>query len=216
MRQRFGDCLFDSETRQLVRAGRPIHLPPKAYELLALLLERAPRVISKDEIQAALWPGTFVSDSSLTNVVAQARAAIGDDGHEPALIRTVHGFGYAFAGERTEESVRTAPRRFSRYRLTLGNQRYALYEGENILGRDLDAEVVLDDGSISRRHARITVREASATLEDLQSRHGTFLRGARVEAPIDLEDGDAFTLGPLTLTIQRLSSPGSTDSGLPG
>jgi DNA-binding winged helix-turn-helix (wHTH) protein len=217
MRHRFGDCVFDSATRRLARGGRPVHLSPKAYELLALLLERAPSAVSKEEIQAALWPETFVTDSSLTNAVAQARAAIGDDAREPELIRTVHGFGYAFAGAQARESDEPEserPRRFSHFRLALGNQRYALFEGENLLGRDLDAEVVLDHGSISRRHARITVRGEAATLEDLQSRHGTFRDGMRLANPIELRDGDAVTLGQVTLTIQWISSPGSTDSDL--
>jgi DNA-binding winged helix-turn-helix (wHTH) protein len=214
MRHRFGDCLFDTATRQLVRGGQPVHLGPKAYELLALLLERAPAVVSKDEIQALLWPKTFVSDSSLTNAVAEVRAAIGDGGAESVLIRTVHGFGYAFSGTLAEEGSPAGRPRFSRFRLALGSQRYPLFEGENVLGRDPDAAVVLDHGSVSRRHARITIRNEVVILEDLNSRHGTFLGGTRIDSPRALGGGDTFEVGPLQLTILRLDDAGSTDSDL--
>jgi len=214
MRKSFGDCLFDSETRQLLRVGRPVPLAPKAYALLELLLDRAPRAISKKEICEELWPKTFVSDSSLTNAVAEAREAIGDRARDPALIRTVHGFGYAFVGAVAEEQAPAGRPRFSRFRLALGNQRFPLFEGENVLGRDPEATVVLDHGSVSRRHARITVRQETAILEDLESRHGTFLHGTRIDSPRELKDGDVFAIGPLSMTILRLSGSGSTDSGL--
>ena len=214
MRHLFGDCLFDTATHQLVRGGQPVRLGPKAYELLVLLLERAPSAISKDEIQAALWPKTFVSDSSLTNAVAEVRAAIGDGSGEHPLIRTVHGFGYAFSGALTEEGSPSRRARFSRFRLALGNQRFPLFEGENVLGRDPDAAVVLDHGSVSRRHARITIRDDVVILEDLHSRHGTFVGGTRIDSPRPLEGGDTFRVGPLQLTIDRLADAGSTDSDL--
>lgn len=73
MEKRFGDCVLDSEPRQLLRAGRPVHLSPKAYGLLELLLERAPRALSKREILDVLWPRTFVAESSLTNIVSELR-----------------------------------------------------------------------------------------------------------------------------------------------
>ncbi|HTO86070.1 MAG TPA: FHA domain-containing protein, partial [Thermoanaerobaculia bacterium] len=85
---------------------------------------------------------------------------------------------------------------------------------ENVLGRDPEAAVVLDHGSVSRRHARIIVRQETAILEDLESRHGTFLHGTRIDSPRELKDGDVFAIGPLSMTILRLSGSGSTDSGL--
>ncbi|HEY6929219.1 MAG TPA: FHA domain-containing protein [Thermoanaerobaculia bacterium] len=216
MLKRFGDCLFDSETRQLWRAGCPVPLTPKAYGVLELLLAKAPNAVSKKEIGEALWQQTFVSDSSLTNTVAEARAAIGDSARDPTFIRTVHGFGYAFDGGLTEEQADRDRPRFSAFRLEFGSQRYPLFEGENVLGRDPDAAVVLDHGSVSRRHACITVRGATVLIEDLKSRHGTFVRGDRIDSPTEIRDGDDVSLGPVTLTILAISAPGSTDSGLSG
>ena len=213
-RRRFGSCVLDSGTRQLFRAGRPVHVSPKAYGLLELLLEHAPQAVSKRDIQHALWPRTFVADSSLTNAVAEARAAIEDRARKPLLIRTVHGFGYAFTGKVIDERPSTAVPGFSRYRLVLGNRKFALLEGENILGRDPDAVVIIDHGSVSRRHARISIRGESAILEDLQSRNGTFLGGHRIQTPTKIQDGDLIALGPVSLTLQTLVVPGSTASDL--
>ena len=99
MPQRFGEFEFDRERRQLLRAGRPVPLEPKAYELLALLLERRPQALSRAQIRDVVWPGVFVSESTLGVAVNAIRQALGDDARQPRFIRTVHGFGYAFCGE---------------------------------------------------------------------------------------------------------------------
>jgi DNA-binding winged helix-turn-helix (wHTH) protein len=96
LRLRFSELVFDSDARRLIRGGEPVHLEPKAFELLELLLERRPAAVAKAAIRDRLWPRTFVSESSLTTLAAQLRKALGEDG---ARIRTVHGFGYAFDRE---------------------------------------------------------------------------------------------------------------------
>jgi DNA-binding winged helix-turn-helix (wHTH) protein len=214
MQKRFGDCVFDSETRQLLRAGRPVHLSPKAYRLLELLLERAPRVASKQEIQDVLWPRTFVAESSLTNIVSELRVAVGDRARKPAFLRTVHGFGYAFSGKVVAVRDSKKDEGYSPFRLERGKKKFALSEGQNIVGRDPDVDIHLEHGSVSRRHARISVRGSKAVLEDLHSRNGTFVGGRRVESPVELRDGDVIGLGPVTLTFQKLTSPGSTASDM--
>ena len=99
LRVRFGDCVFDGSARELRRAGQPVHLPPKSFQLLELLLSRRPLPVTKAEIRDALWPATAVGASSLARVVVDLRSAIGDDARRPRLLRTVHGFGYSFSGE---------------------------------------------------------------------------------------------------------------------
>jgi DNA-binding winged helix-turn-helix (wHTH) protein len=214
MRKRFESFIFDSEVRQLFREGRPVPLSPKAFGLLELLLERAPRAISKQEIQDALWPATFVSESSLTNVVAEARVALGDRARKPSLLRTVHGFGYAFCGPALDEETGADAGNFAPFRIVHGNRKIPLSAGENILGRDPDASVHVDHASVSRRHARISVLGSNVVLEDLASRNGTFLAGRRIDSPVELHDGDIIGLGPVTLTFQALTAPGSTASDL--
>ena len=212
--RRFGDCVLDSETRQLFRAGRPIHLSPKAYGLLELLLQRAPRVISKQEIQDVLWPGTFVAESSLTNIVAELRAALGDRARRSTLLRTIHAFGYAFCGEVIEDGKSFKEEGFSRFRLVSGKKRFGLSEGENVVGRDPEADIQIEHGSVSRRHARISVRPGTVILEDLHSRNGTFLCGRRLETPTELHAGDVVGLGPVTLAFESVGDQGSTDTDL--
>src|SRR5262245_11100110 len=92
MKLAFGDCVFDSDLRQLVRGGVAVHLTPKALRLLELLLERRPKPISKQEIRDVVWPDTVVAEGSLANVVFEVRNALGDDPREPRFVRTVHSF----------------------------------------------------------------------------------------------------------------------------
>ena len=70
MRLRFADCVFDFDTREVLRAGKPVHVSPKAFALLAVLIDRRPKAVSKDELHKILWPETFVSDANLPNLVA--------------------------------------------------------------------------------------------------------------------------------------------------
>jgi TolB-like protein/Tfp pilus assembly protein PilF len=97
MKIRFGECVLDTDGRALLRGGQPVHVTPKAFQLLSLLVEGRPRAISKSELQEKLWPATFVSEGNLPTLVKEARNAIGDDARQPVYIRTVHGYGYAFA-----------------------------------------------------------------------------------------------------------------------
>src|SRR5262245_59427439 len=106
MRLAFGDCVFDTGSRELLRGGARQELSPKAFQFLELLLEARPRVLTKQELQDRLWPDAFVSESSLPRLAAEARAAIGDDAREGRLLRTVHRYGYAFSGEATVSEAR--------------------------------------------------------------------------------------------------------------
>src|SRR6478736_1281447 len=98
MRVAFGAFILDSETRELLQGGRRLHASPKAFDLLKLLIERSPNVVTKTEMQDRIWAGAFVGDASLSVVVAEIRQALGDDAKEPAFVRTVHRVGYAFSG----------------------------------------------------------------------------------------------------------------------
>ena len=70
-------------------AGEEVHLQPKTFELLDLLVRSRPKAISKQAIRAHLWPDVVVGDASLTMAVAELRAALGDDAKEPRFVRTV-------------------------------------------------------------------------------------------------------------------------------
>jgi DNA-binding winged helix-turn-helix (wHTH) protein len=214
MRVRFGECVLDSETRELLVGGKAVHLTPKAFDLLANLVENRPRALSKEEIHEKLWPDTFVSDGTLTSLLAEVRSAIGDDEQKKRFIRTVQRFGYAFSGPAQTESgvARGMARAAFAYRLYWRSREFALAEGENVLGRDPGVSVFLDDTSVSRRHARIVISGEGALLEDLQSKNGTFVGKARIEAPSRIADGDKIRLGSVPLTFRVFPLSGSTET----
>jgi len=209
MRVVFGDCTVDSETRELFRKEKPMHLSPKAFRLLELLLEGRPRALAKAEIHQKIWPEAFVSEATLASLIAEIREAIGG-GKDARFIRTVHGFGYSFAGAASDAPRATPAGSASCWRLLWDGREIPLREGETVLGRDHLAGIRIPSESISRRHARIVVAESAATLEDLGSKNGTYLRGEKIGEPKALEDGDSIRLGSVTLTVRVVSGEGST------
>jgi DNA-binding winged helix-turn-helix (wHTH) protein len=209
----FADCVVDFPAREIWRAGRPVHLEPKALDFLELLIGSRPRVLAKAEILERLWPSTFVSESSVSRLAAELRAALGDDARSPRLIRTVHGKGYSFVA--AVEELRgpvPLPAGPPRCRLLFGERILPLQPGENLLGRGDEATIRIESAKVSRVHARIAVAESAATVEDLASKNGTFVRGRRIAGPIELADGDELCLGSLLLIFRRDSTPRSTET----
>src|SRR5262249_54154555 len=98
MRLLFGECTLDADARELMRAGRVVHLEPQVFDLLVHLINRRDHVVSKDELVAMVWHGRIVSDSTLSSRVNAARQAIGDSGEEQSLIRTIARRGFRFVG----------------------------------------------------------------------------------------------------------------------
>ena len=85
MRVRFGPYVLDQESRQLLRGDDVVHLSPKAFDLLSILVSHRPKALSKSDLQERLWPGTFVVEKNLANLVSEIRDAIGDDPIQPAI-----------------------------------------------------------------------------------------------------------------------------------
>ncbi len=170
--------------------------------------------MSKESIHRELWPETFVTDANLPNLVVELRAALGDDAKKPRIVRTVHRFGYAFAARAAavpEKAPARAPAPFI-CRLVWGPREIALDPGENLIGRERDSVVWIDDASVSRRHARISIDDSGATVEDLGSKNGTHLRGRRIEKPARLADKDAIKIGPASMIFRLFKRTGSTAS----
>ena len=209
MRIRLANCIFDRETRELLVDGAPRGLSPRAFQLLDLLLEKRPQALAKAELMDRLWPGEFVSESSLPRLVAELRAALGDDAKEPRFIRTLHTFGYAFVAAETPLPGGEGPP----CRLIWGERQIHLLPGENLVGRDAEARVAIDLGRVSRRHARIVVSGERVVLEDLASKNGTFVGGCRVADPVELQDGDEIGVGPAILVFRRSLSSMTTQTG---
>ncbi len=213
MRIGFGPFILDSDTRQLMRNGREVHLAPKAFELLVALASERPNALSKAALQDRLWPDSFVVEANLSNLVAEIREAIGDTNRTSLWIRTAHSFGYAFCGEavilpsaRSDASNRPA------CWLEWGGRRFPLSIGLHVIGRDPDVEVRLDASTVSRRHARLVVTAERAVLEDFGSKNGTRRSAERVTSPVELADGDVIHIGSLLVTFHMQDPLGATET----
>ncbi len=214
MRLKFGDVVFDSDTREVLRGGQLLAISPKAFALLELLLERRPKAVSKADIHARIWPDVYVSEANLGNLVVELRSGLGDDARKPQVIRTVARFGYAFSAKASAAPDREAAQdvRDRVYRVIWGRREISLDPGDNLIGRDPDAVVWIDDDSVSRRHARIAIGEDGATIEDLGSKNGTWIGGAQIRGAVKLTDRDVVTVGPARLGLRVLRRVGSTRS----
>lgn len=202
--RRFGRFEFDVPRHRLRRDGVVVHLSPKAFALLGLLIEAAPRVVPKKELHERLWPNGAVSDATLVALVKRLRRALEDRDPGTPIIRTVHRVGYAFEGElgRSEQERASKVARW----LVGGGRRLALEEGENTIGRDSHSDVHLDHLTVSRHHARILVGDRGVLLEDLGSKNGTSVGGEPVKRPTRLRDGDRVCFGHVLLTFRESSA----------
>jgi len=214
MRLRFGEFTLDTDSRRLWQGDVERHLSPKAFELLRLIVENRPRVLSKAELHQQLWPSTFVSEATLTSVVAEVREALGEKlSVGPRFIRTAHRVGYAFDGDATElrpnpPTIDLRPRCW----IVWAAGEIALCDGEHLVGRDSDVAVCLESPTVSRHHARIRVDGDVATIEDLGSKNGTRVSGRPVGAPARLNDGDRIQLGSVLITFRRMLSGEATET----
>lgn len=214
MRVTFGDFTLDTGTRQVLR-GRElaeVHLSPKAFDLLAILLANRPGVVTKESLRGRLWPGTNVVDANLNNLASEIRAVLGDDPQQPRYLRTAHRVGYAFCGSVTEDRVVPPDDTTSRLWLVYDGRSMVLEQPEAIIGRDPKCAIWIDVPGVSRRHAsvRLVSNDATTTavLEDLASTNGTFVNDRPVSDTVTLEDGQTIRVGEATLTFRASASAG--------
>src|SRR5260370_5669367 len=161
----FGEFTLDTESREFFRDGQAVHISPKAFLLLEVLLERRPAAVPKTVLKTRLWPSSHVSEASLASLAAELRSALADDARDPRFIRTVHTYGYAFCGTTDGPPAASAsPRsRDERVcRLVWRDREITLAERENLLGRDRQAGVWIHSATVCRRHGRILVTEDEA------------------------------------------------------
>jgi DNA-binding winged helix-turn-helix (wHTH) protein len=215
VRYRFDGFTLDHDTRQLLSQGDELHVSPKAFDLLALLVANRARAVSKAELQQRLWPSTFVEETNLATLAAEIRRALRDSATNPRFVRTVYGFGYRFVGEVTADVGVTGPDAApARAWLVLDRRHIPLVEGANVIGRAADAAIPIDSPGVSRHHARIVVTGGEARLEDLGSKNGTHLNGSRITTPCRLTEGNEIRLGAIVMTF-RIASPISPTDTVP-
>jgi pSer/pThr/pTyr-binding forkhead associated (FHA) protein len=179
-----------------------------------MLLRERPRAISKTQLLERIWPDTFVSETSLANLIAELRSALGDEARQPRYIRTLHRHGYAFCGVATEDAdaLSERPRGGTRIRVFLRDREVALMPGSHVIGREPEAVVWIDSAQVSRRHALIIVSATGASIEDLGSKNGTFVNRARVGGVQPLSDRDEIDVGPERLVVRILRGAPSTQT----
>jgi DNA-binding winged helix-turn-helix (wHTH) protein len=204
--------VLDPEARELRRRERPVPLSPRAFRLLALLLERRPRPVSQQELRDALWPQTHVGYTSLAQVVTEARRAIGDQGGVDRRIRTVPRFGYAFVAPVVEERPRGPA---GAGVLVTGESEYFIPEGETLVGRGPECGIRLPSSRVSRVHARVRAVGERVFVEDAGSKNGTWVNRERRDGPALLEDGDELVFGTFRAVFRRAGASGSTRTGRP-
>jgi DNA-binding winged helix-turn-helix (wHTH) protein len=197
MRVRFGPFELDAATRELLNEGRRVHLSPKSFDLLQILIEHRPALVTKTELQDRLWPDSVVLEANLGNAVAEIRKALGDDPRSPQFISTVSRRGYRFSADAEVVGPQDVlrPGGAVRWWLVWRDMMLPLSEGENIIGRNPNSAIWLDAVSVSRAHARIVIAGGRATVEDRRSTNGTYVNGARITSSHALVDGTVVTFG---------------------
>lgn len=154
---RFGIFAFDASQLELRRLGQPVRLQPQPARVLALLLEEAGRIVSREDFQKAVWgSGTFVDfDRGLNFCVAQIRTALGDDAAVPRYIRTVPKKGYEFICPL--EASAAAPNGGQQLEKHQTRPARSIAAASAILVAALAAAVVLLAYGVNQRHAIVAV-----------------------------------------------------------
>ncbi|WP_313387352.1 winged helix-turn-helix domain-containing tetratricopeptide repeat protein [Achromobacter aegrifaciens] len=101
----FDNCVLDLDRRELLRASSAVATAPKVFDVLAYLMEHRDRVVSRDDLVNAVWQGRIVSESTLATHINAVRKAVGDDGQQQRVIRTVARKGFRFVAAVTSEQA---------------------------------------------------------------------------------------------------------------
>jgi DNA-binding winged helix-turn-helix (wHTH) protein len=211
MRVQFKPFVLDTDTRELRQGAACVPLSPKAFDLLSVLVAQSPKAVAKSELLDHLWPNTFVVEKNLANLVSEIREAIGDDPSDPRFIRTVHRFGYAFR-ETVPRGQTDLPSAGASFHLQWPTGRVRLEDGEHVVGRDPDVDILLVSPGVSRRHAVISISAGGATVNDLGSKNGTFVGDQRIACSTAVHHGDVIGVGSIKLTVNVLEAPHSTET----
>jgi TolB-like protein len=106
---RFDEFVMDTDRRELRRGEALVAVEPQVFDLLQFLIRSRDRVVSRDDMLAVVWHGRIVSEATLSSRVNSARTAIGDNGEEQRLIRTLPRKGFRFVGAVREEAELPSP-----------------------------------------------------------------------------------------------------------
>jgi DNA-binding winged helix-turn-helix (wHTH) protein len=199
--QNVNAMVVDVGARVVRREGIDVHLAPKAFELLLLLVRNQPNAVPHEQLHTALWPGVHVSETSLAALVTQLRKALGDTAEGGRVIRTLHRVGYAFIGDAI---VADAPpvAGVPSCRLIWRRESFDVPAGESVIGRDRACAIHMDADSVSRHHARLNVTGGAVSIEDLGSKNGTWVGGERIHGAVLLTDKTIVRLGSEVVRVE--------------
>ena len=197
----FSDVAVDYDARRITRAGQAVPVSNKAFDLLRILIDASPRVVTKEEIIDTVWPDVVVDESNIRNLIAELRRVLGDE--RRAIIRTAARIGYAFDATATSCGPYAGC-------LIDADHSYPLVAGLNVIGRDRRCSIVLDASGVSRQHARIIVSGNRTLVEDAGSKNGTWVNGTRIDLATVLRHGDLIALGKALLRFSFRVNPSTT------
>ena len=212
---RIGTCEIDCDRRRILRDGAEQRLPRKAFDLLLVLLDKRPKVVSKETLIKRVWPDAFVADANLAILIGDVRAALGDDAKEPHMIKTHHRVGYSFAADVNEVAAAAQDRGEPAFILASAKRRILLFQGAVTLGRDGSCDIVIDDPSVSRVHAVLSVADSQLTVEDRDSKNGTRVDDQKVGQATVVFPGQRIRFGSIEMTVRDRRTAGNTTVTLP-
>ena len=190
---------------RMIRDQVVVTLRPRVMEALVLFAKNPGAVVSKRELVDTVWSSGFVAENTVVHCIKELRNALGDSAACPQYLETIPRRGYRLLAQ--VRPIETAPETESieRARYQLVGQRWIgfLIDGENLIGRGGEARIVAPSVRVSRHHARIVVSGQSVTIEDLESKNGTFVSNRRVVEPTPIEDGDRVRIGDVSLRFCR-------------
>jgi predicted ATPase/DNA-binding winged helix-turn-helix (wHTH) protein len=210
---RFADCELNLDRIVLRRGGEEIRIEPQVFDVLAYLVKHRGSVVRKEELLDAVWGDRFVSESALTTRIKAVRQAVGDDGRQQSIIRTVHGKGYEFVAlvEEVEESRPPVDMSRAEPRTSIGLRLQPL------IGRESSLEQLAE---MISEHRLVTlvgpggVGKTSLGMELARTIGGQFEDGVHVVELVGVVDEDATTAALATAIDVNLRKSSSIDDAI--
>ena len=214
MSVRFGAFVFHAERRQLLHDGAEVHLTPKAFDLLGLLIRGRRPSFRRRRSTSSSGPTRSCPMRRWQDWSKKCAARW-------ATMVPVRSFGRPtgwVSRLRRQQIASGSPNPTAiTHWLTVGTRRIPLKDGVNVIGRDPDATVWLDVPGVSRRHAQVIVKDGVATLEDLGSKNGTLVGDRPVRGQVTLRHADRIQVATelLVLHVSNRGMSTATQAVLP-
>jgi len=204
------DWFVQPRLGRIVRQQIVVSLRPRVMEVLVALSNRAGEVVSKRELVDVVWSSGFVSDNTIIHCIKELRKELGDKAKTPRFVQTIPRRGYRLLGKVRPANTTDEITWIDEARFLLAAERLSIFlvDGENIIGRGGEAQIVIHSSWISRHHARIVVGEHGVTVEDLGSKNGTIVCDQMIDQPTRLCDGDSLRIGDLRFEFRSWDQEG--------